>query len=107
MKLDPLDKLKITEKQFESQVKDLAKTFGWLYYHTWRSIHSPAGFPDCVLVKEGRIIFAELKDEKGKVSEQQFEWLEALGKAKAEVYVFRPSDFDKIVGILSEVSLDN
>ncbi|KKM99442.1 hypothetical protein LCGC14_1147790 [marine sediment metagenome] len=97
MKLNPLD---ITEKQFESQVKDLAKTFNWQYYHTWRSIHSPAGFPDCVMVKEGRIIFAELKSEKGKVSEEQFEWLEALGKGKAEVYIWRPSDFDKVVEIL-------
>jgi len=97
MKIDPLD---ITEKQFESQVRGLAKTFGWLYYHTWRSIHSPSGFPDCVMVKEGRIIFAELKSEKGKVSESQSEWLEALGRAKAEVYLWRPSDFDEIMEIL-------
>ena len=43
--------LAITEKQLESQVKDLAKVFGYIYYHTWRSFHSPAGFPDCVLVR--------------------------------------------------------
>ena len=90
----------ITEKQFESQVKELAKVFGWLYYHTWRSIHSPAGFPDCVMVRGQRLVIAELKSEKGTVSEKQFEWLEALGKAKAEVYLWRPSDFQLIAEIL-------
>ena len=57
------ESLEITEKQFESQVKDLAKMFGWLYYHTWRSFHSPAGFPDCVMVRGNRTSFAELKTD--------------------------------------------
>lgn len=100
MKLSPLD-INITEKELESQVRDLAELFGWKYYHTWRSIHSPAGFPDCVMVRENRIIFAELKSEKGKTSEQQFKWLEALGRTKTEVYLWKPSDFDKIVEILN------
>jgi len=92
----------ITEKQFEGQVKYLAKLFGWRYYHTWRSIHSPAGFPDVVMVRPPRLIFAELKSEKGKVSEEQWEWMEALGKV-AEVYLFRPDDFEVIKEILEEV----
>jgi len=91
----------ITEKQFESQVKDLAIMFNWFYYHTWRSIHSPAGFPDCVMIRDERVIVVELKSEKGKVSPQQEQWLNAFRATKmAEVYVWRPSDFDKIVEIL-------
>lgn len=102
----------ITEKQFESQVKGLAKVFGWLYYHTWRSIHSPAGFPDCVMVRPPRLIFAELKTEKGKVSPAQDEWLDILIQLRQsipyhnsyiinpEVYLWRPSDFDRITEIL-------
>ena len=95
----------ISEKQFEGQVKQLAKMFGWLYYHTWRSIHSPAGFPDCVFVRNGTVIFAELKSEKGKLSEHQEEWISALnrvskGSVGVQVYVWRPADFDRIVEIL-------
>lgn len=93
----------ISENQFEAQVKDLAKTFGWLYYHTWRSIHSPAGFPDCVMVRNSRIIFAELKNEKGKVSLAQQEWLEALGNVgdkDVQVFIWKPSQFDEIVECL-------
>ena len=95
----------ITEKQFEAQVKDLARLLGYKYYHTWRSIHSPAGFPDCVMVRNGTVIFAELKSDKGKLSQHQEEWIEALNKVSSvslgvQVYVWRPADFDRIVEVL-------
>lgn len=98
------ESLEITEKQFESQVKDLAKMFGWLYYHTWRSFHSPAGFPDCVMVRDTRTIFAELKTDNLSVSQPSFEqyaWLYALNEAGQEVYLWRPGDLDtEIVEVL-------
>ena len=90
----------VTEKQFQGQIQELAKMFGWLYYHTWRSIHSPAGFPDCVMVRKGRVIFAELKSEKGKVSPIQQEWLDALEESPIEVYLWKPDQFEEIVEIL-------
>ena len=95
-------KLAISEKQFEAQVKQMAKLTGWRYYHTWRSMHSPAGFPDCVMVKPPRLIFAELKSDTGKVSPEQQAWLDDLGKlVNVEVYLWRPADFDDIWEILS------
>jgi hypothetical protein len=53
-----------------------------------------------VLVKENRLIFAELKSSIGKVSPAQTEWLDALKKTGVEVYLWRPDDFDSIVEIL-------
>ncbi len=73
-----ISEIAITEKAFESQVKSLAKIFGWRYYHTWRSFHSPAGFPDVVMVRPPRLVFAELKSEKGKTTPEQEGWLEDL-----------------------------
>jgi len=88
-----MERFKITEKQFEGQVKDLAKIYGWMYYHTWRSIHSPAGFPDCLMVRPPRLIFAELKSEKGVVSPKQQEWLDILKQIpSAEVFLWRADD---------------
>lgn len=89
----------ISEKVFRHQVIDLSKLFGWKHYFTWTSIHSPKGFPDLVLVRE-RVIFAELKTEKGKITPNQQEWIDALRKANQEVYLWRPSDFDEIARIL-------
>lgn len=71
-------KIQISEKNFEQLVKELAQVNNWLYYHTWKSIHSVAGFPDCVFVRDDIVIFAELKTEKGKVTPAQQQWLEAL-----------------------------
>lgn len=94
--------VEITEKQFESQVKYLAKLFGWLYYHTYRSKHSPAGFPDCVFVRD-RVIYAELKSESGQPTAEQYEWMLALVDAGQEVYLWRPSDMEPNGGEIAAV----
>lgn len=103
------DNLAITEKQFESQIKDLANILGYLYYHTWRSIHSPAGWPDCVLVRlepEPRMIIAELKtdDKHSQPSESQYIWLYILQhlSAPVECYLWRPADIEEIAEILQD-----
>jgi hypothetical protein len=90
----------ISERDFMHQVRDLAKLFGWRYHHSWTQIHSPAGYPDITLVKGSRLIFCELKSEKGTVHPKQQEWLDALGETGVEVYLFRPSDFERITEIL-------
>jgi hypothetical protein len=90
----------MTEKQFYSQIRDLAIITGWMIYHTWTSIHSAAGYPDITLVRGDRLVFAELKTDKGRVTPQQQAWIDALRKTKAEVYLWRPSYFDDIVEIL-------
>lgn len=97
--------IEITEKQFEAQVKDLAKLFGWKYYHTWRSMHSPAGFPDCVIIRLEpipRLIFAELKSQKGQPTPEQYDWLCLLQgiDVVVETYLWRPSDIEKVAEIL-------
>lgn len=95
-----MTRLETTEKQFRQMVIDACKLFGWAYYFTWNSLHSPAGFPDLVLVKGDRLIFAELKSDKGKVSEVQRLWLCDLIQTKTEVYIWRPGDMEEIIGIL-------
>lgn len=99
--LTPLDKLFVTEKQFSQQIVDLARLLGWKVYRTWNSIHSPAGYPDLCLVRLSRLVYAELKSDKGKVLLAQQEWLDALTTTgKCEVYIWRPCDFDNIIELL-------
>ena len=95
----------ISEKQFLQMVKDLAHTLGWRVYHTFDSRRSDAGFPDLVLCKPPRIIFAELKSEKGKATGPQNRWLSELALCfNVEVYLWFPSDWDALVKILQSTA---
>lgn len=72
--------LKMTERQLLEAVRDLAKRFGWLTYHTHRSDRSEPGFPDLVLCHRERawLVFAELKVNKRALTKAQWAWLGAL-----------------------------
>ena len=60
-----------------------------------------AGFPDLVLVRGDRLIFAELKRETGKLGPGQQEWLEAVEVIRGvEAYLWRPSDLQDVHRIL-------
>jgi hypothetical protein len=50
------------------------------------------GAPDLVAVKQGRVVFLEVKTEKGKVSEKQAEVNELLRLHGVEVRVVRGID---------------
>ena len=101
------------ERAFRKQILELARMLGWDAYFTWTSIHSPAGFPDLVLVRGPRLIFAELKTNAGKTTRHQDKWLYHLSRTSAEVYLWRPRDFERIVEILQgnvgwrQLSLDS
>lgn len=92
---------RLTEKAWLGQIVQLAKTLGWKCYHPFLSIHSERGFPDLTLVRE-RVVFVELKTEKGKLSPHQVNWVDSLRMAGAEVRVWRPSNWDEAVKILSK-----
>jgi hypothetical protein len=90
----------VTEKAFQTQVIKLAQTRGFIHYHTWRSVKSPSGFPDLVLVGRGRVVFLELKREKGQPTDRQVHWLAALRNAGAEVYIARPRHLQALATVL-------
>ena len=91
----------ISEKQFRQQIIDLLRLFGWKYYFTWTSLHSPSGFPDIIALRDGMLIIAELKSEKGRVTPAQKRWLEAFGGlANCWAFVWKPSMWDSIVAVL-------
>ena len=95
----------MSEDDLLASVIDLAHALGWLCHHTrpaWTAkgyrtpVQGDNGFVDLVLSSWRRVIFAEVKSEKGKLSEDQESWLAALGDAANEqlgVYVWRPSDW--------------
>jgi hypothetical protein len=99
------------EELFARQFLKLAGTLGWAWSHFrpgrtkhgWRTpVSGPlgAGWPDYVLVRRERIVFAELKSDVGVVSSAQRHVLGVLGglvvpgDRRIEVHTFRPADLD-------------
>lgn len=84
------------EKEFQQRVVDYARTLNWAAYHTHDSRRSEPGFPDLVLVRGPRLVFAELKTEIGSTTADQERWLDALCKVEGrpEVFVWRPSEWE-------------
>lgn len=91
--------LELSERDWQSEVIQIAGLGGWRHYHTHDSRKSNKGFPDLVLVRE-RVVYAELKSEVGKLREDQGPWLEALAAAGQEVYLWRPSDRAEVERVL-------
>lgn len=90
----------ISEKQFVTQILDLLAATGWrLRYHTYRSRRSPSGFPDEVWVRE-RVVFAELKSDRGELRSAQRAWLQGLLAAGAEAYLLYPTDLVQLARVL-------
>lgn len=86
----------LTEKQFQSQIVQLAKLFGWMVYHTHDSRRSEPGFPDLILLRRDQFIVAELKVGKNKPTPDQHRWLNAFRNVQASVFVWTPNDWQEI-----------
>lgn len=101
---------RMTEADWTGQVIDYGHLRGWLVMHQrpartstgWRTaVQGDVGFPDLVLCREGRVIFAELKSQAGAVRVEQKRWLEELAKVALEatnvlVSIWRPGDWDAV-----------
>ena len=92
------------------------RIIGWARYNGWKVAHfrraqrggkwmTPVaadgkGFPDLVLVREPRLIFAEVKAGTS-VSIEQRQWLDHLeGVPGIEVYVWKVKDWPQVQDIL-------
>ena len=68
----------------------------------WRTAVSGSharGWPDLVLVRE-RLVVAELKGSRGRVSVEQREWIDALVTAGVEAYIWTPDSWPEIEATL-------
>ena len=88
------------EAIFQRQVVRYAELMGWRCYWTWNSRHSPKGWPDLVLIRRPRVVFAELKAERGRLTDDQAATLAELRACGQEVYLWRPSDWERVERIL-------
>lgn len=103
----------MTERELTRAVLELATRLHWRTAHfrtamTKRGTYMTAvqgdgaGFPDLVLVRCGRLVFAELKKDGRYPTATQREWLDALTGCGVEAHVWRERDYpDVIAGVLA------
>ena len=99
-----------SEEDFGKTVIELAQLYDWLVSHFrpgrtlqgWRTaIQGDKGFPDLVLVRSPRVIFAELKSERGRLTPEGKAWKELLEQCPGvEYYLWRPEDWEEIELVL-------
>ena len=88
----------VSERDFQKQVIELAETMGWeLIYHTHDSRRSREGFPDLIMVRDGRLLALELKTETGRASPEQEEWIDAMQQVTdVRAAIVRPRDLQAL-----------
>lgn len=103
----------ISEKEFQRTVIEYAHALKYKVYHQVDMGHRDPesavqrysrrigpGYPDLTIVGRGKILFVELKSEKGKRTSDQELWANEITKAGGEYHLWRPSDWETIEEIL-------
>lgn len=94
----------MNEAALTDAIIETAETLHWRVIHQrpaktdkgWRTAVQgswAAGFPDLLMCRRTRLVFAELKAGKNKPSAAQVDWLLALGEAGAETYLWHENDW--------------
>jgi hypothetical protein len=95
----------VTEAELKRIVVRVAQNYGWTVHETpqikpRRPVRSDAGYPDLTIARdrsgERRVMWLELKQDKGELTAEQMHW-----KSLLESYVIRPSDV--VSGYLMEL----
>lgn len=93
------------EAQFRQEIVDFATIHDWLVHYSpdsRKGFSSIPGFPDLVMARGERVIFAELKVSPRKPTPEQWAWLNCLRHNPAiEVYVWYSSGMQKVKERLS------
>ena len=97
--------VKVTERQFYATVDDTLRAYYWEFDHVIDTYphakRTSKGYPDYICFRMGRIVFLEIKSEGAKLSPEQEYWRDLLKMFdQVEWYLIRPSDYEKLRGIL-------
>jgi hypothetical protein len=98
----------LNERQLQKQIISTASFCGFSRaMHIPYSADMPQGFPDLTLVRSDQrapdIVFFEIKGPRGKVKQNQLDWLADLRASAHHAYLVQPKDWPVIVDILRNV----
>jgi hypothetical protein len=77
------------ETHLQAAVEAELQVRGWRYFHAYDARRSVPGFPDLVCLRGSRVLVAEIKTMRGRVSPEQRDWLAAFELAGVESHLWR------------------
>jgi len=81
-------------------VKQLLTLFEWFHFHILQGLGSFLGIPDRIAIKNGRVLFLEIKKPGGKLSPGQIIFRDLILSHGGEYY--RIDDLNKLIEVLEE-----
>lgn len=98
----PAPPLRSSEDAFQDLVVEVMERSGFLVWHDHDSRRNEAGLPDLIAVRDDRVLFIELKTERGTMRQWQEVWGYLLSHVggNTEYFVWRPSDWSEILEVI-------
>ena len=84
--------MKLTETDIRRQVRDYLRIKGWFVFHVLQGLGCYLGVTDLIAVKDGRVLFIELKTARGRQSQHQKKFQADLEAAGGEYVLCRGVD---------------
>ena len=81
--------MKISESDIRRQVRDYLRVKGWFVFHVLQGLGCYLGVTDLIAVKDGRVLFIELKTARGRQSQHQKKFQSDLEAAGGEYVLCR------------------
>ena len=88
-------KIKITENDVKKQVKDYLDIMGWFNFPLTAGMGSYKGVPDRIAIKDGRVLFIEIKRPGGKQNTGQIEFERNINYKEGEYLLI--DNLDKLI----------
>ena len=82
----------IPESSIQSHIKHYLMAKGWMVWKNHQSLGSYKGLADLTAIRNGIIIFIEVKTEKGKLSEHQKQFRDDIIRNGGNFFVARSLD---------------
>lgn len=82
-------KFKLSESDIKEQIKGYLRIKGWFSFPIFQGLGSYKGISDRIAVKGGRVLFIEVKTDKGNQSNDQIDFQADIEGSGGEYYVVR------------------
>ena len=84
--------MSVTETDIRHQVQDYLRIKGWFVFYILQGLGAYKGIPDLIAIRDGRVLFIELKTARGRQSDYQKKFQADLEAAGGEYILCRGAD---------------